>query len=56
MCSEKHTELCDLGSGLGADASVDRQLAALSLSLLVRLQVPEPVFKGPVTYQVLTWA
>lgn len=56
VCSETHTELYDLGSGLGADASLDRQLAALSLSLLVRLQVPEPVFKGPVTYQVLTWA
>lgn len=22
VCSETHTELCDLGSGLGADASV----------------------------------
>lgn len=54
VCSERHPELCDLGSGVGVAASV--HLAVLSLSLLFRLQVPEPVCKGPITYQVLTLA
>lgn len=49
----------DLGSRVGAAASVcaDRQPAGrLSLSLPFRLQVSEPVCRGPITYQVLTLA
>lgn len=58
MCFERHPGLCDLGSRVGVAASVcaDRQPAALPLSLPFRLQVSEPAYRGPITYQVLTLA
>lgn len=57
MCALKGTQSF-VTWGLGRDSCLcgDRQLAMLSLSLLFRLQVPEPVCKGPVAYQVLTLA
>lgn len=56
--SEGHPGLCDLGSRVGAAASVcaDGQPAALSLSLVFRLQVSGPVYRGPITYHDLTLA
>lgn len=55
ICALKGTQnFVTWGVGWGVAASV--QLAVLSLSLLFRLQVPEPVCKGPITYQVLTSA